>query len=243
MKDSEWDYYCYDRVASTMDQAKILLPEKQKKNLLVMSQAQHAARGRQGKTWLTTCGSLAATFVMPVPEKIDYSVFSLVIGMLLIDILDGSNRKLMIKWPNDLWTKDYKKVAGILVEQFKFSGTNFISIGIGINLEAKTIESSSASLYEAIGIAYHPCEIAGKIAINLPKFNLTFQEEGFQAFWSRWNELTFPVGTEIEALVNQKKVLGRYHGVDSQGKILLKIDNEEYSFTSLEISKVQYVSS
>ncbi len=240
---ADWEIRCYDRIDSTMCQAKELLKEKSKTNLLVLAQAQRSARGRLGSEWQTTSGALAATFVLPLEKNINYSCFTLVVGLLLLESINDSQRRVLIKWPNDLWTKNGQKIAGILVEQFQFQENNFLSIGIGMNLESKVPNLNSASLYEAIGIAYHPCDLASRLALKLPSYLKVFEEEGFTAFQSSWNKFSFPIDSEIEALFNQQKILGKYRGVDQQGRILVNINDEEYSFTSLEISKVRYVSS
>ncbi len=243
LSESDWDFYCYDRLDSTMDQAKLLLNQKVKQNLLVIAQAQRLARGRLGNQWQTTSGALAVTFILPVDGQISYTAFPLVVGLLLIESIADRQKKLMIKWPNDILTKNGQKIAGILVEQYQHKNQNFLSIGVGMNLESKIPGLDSASLYEAIGIAYHPCDLASKLALELPAILKTFQEFGFSAFQERWNNFSFPLGSEIEANWNQEKIHGRYGGVDQQGRILVNINNEDQSFTSLEISKVRYVSS
>lgn len=104
---------------------------------------QTAGRGRSGKAWYSPAGtSLAFSFLFrPEPFSLAHPV-TIYVGYALRECLQRlSEKKLCIKWPNDIYCEG-KKLAGVLSE---FHDGYFI-IGIGVNLETSAFPPELAEI-------------------------------------------------------------------------------------------------
>src|SRR6516225_5094673 len=75
--------------------------------LWVTAQRQTAGRGRRGRTWVSQPGNLYATLLLAAPALPQYSpqlslLAALAVHDALIHVVPGLERRLAIKWPNDL---------------------------------------------------------------------------------------------------------------------------------------------
>lgn len=142
---------CYDEVSSTMDRAR----ELSKKLLpgqigLVRAQRQTAGRGREGRPWENAVEGFWGTFCFKVASGVDgarpqLSGLSLVVGLQVLDSCESFGCSLKVKWPNDIFSLDGKKLAGILIESTSSgaSTSDFyyeVLIGIGINLRGAPLD-------------------------------------------------------------------------------------------------------
>jgi BirA family biotin operon repressor/biotin-[acetyl-CoA-carboxylase] ligase len=104
--------------------------------LLIISNNQRAARGRNKKKWISL-NQKSISFSLCF--KINANHFDLrhLVYMSCISLLDvlvkNTSKSIKIKWPNDLFL-DNRKVSGILIESLSVNKEIFVSIGIGINL-------------------------------------------------------------------------------------------------------------
>lgn len=125
--------------------------------ILLLAEQQTAGRGRLGRQWLSQPGdSLMFSLGLPLAPA-DWSGLSLAVGLSVAESLQpalpahGSQPRLGLKWPNDLWLSgpggDYK-LGGILIETASFAGAQpqhaapsttgptprYVVIGIGLNV-------------------------------------------------------------------------------------------------------------
>ena len=83
-----------------------------------LAEAQHAGRGRRGRSWMTPPGAAIAMSVGWAFRAAgrDLQALSLAVGVAAARALVRSGaRGVALKWPNDIWFED-RKVGGILVE-------------------------------------------------------------------------------------------------------------------------------
>ncbi len=90
---------------------------------------QTAGRGRQGRTWTSPPGVLPLSLVL---RDVASELLPLTVAVAVADVCGDT---ATIKWPNDIWLGDGKKVAGILVEARP--PANWCVAGIGINATAR----------------------------------------------------------------------------------------------------------
>ena len=109
---------------------------------LLVAERQTAGRGRMGRVWdggdLGDAGelpSLMFSLGLPLAPR-DWSGLSLAVGVCVAESLDPAVR---LKWPNDLWLADDRKLGGILVETASVAPTQpgevaprYVVIGIGM---------------------------------------------------------------------------------------------------------------
>lgn len=105
--------------------------------LLVVTNGQRAARGRNNKIWISlNQKSISFSLCFKVnAEQLDLRYLSYLSSTCLLDAMKENNCKdIKIKWPNDLYLND-KKVSGILIESLSINKDFYVSIGVGINID------------------------------------------------------------------------------------------------------------
>ena len=99
--------------------------------LVVVADQQHAGRGRLGRRWETAAGQNLLFSLVLTPAVLPQfaPVCVLAWAAAMADELD-----CLVKWPNDLVTRDGKKLGGILAELSSEAETiRYVVLGVGIN--------------------------------------------------------------------------------------------------------------
>lgn len=144
-----------DRVdGSTQDEARDLVRSGAPTPLAVLTRDQRAGRGRLGRSWSVAPGDgIALTLAHCTsvgPER--RSWYPLVAGLAVLETIttlmrdQGSRADLGVKWPNDIVTRDGRKLGGILVEA---EGPDHLLIGVGINLRPPAVPVDALALEPA----------------------------------------------------------------------------------------------
>ena len=127
----------------------------------LFAEHQPAGLGQRNKSWLALPGdALIMSAVLPTPRHI--SGLSVAVGASLWESLAGDKR-LCIKWPNDLLSLAGEKIGGILVEVI---GKKTI-IGVGINrrltpvlvAHIAALGRPAAALNDILTLSRHACAI------------------------------------------------------------------------------------
>lgn len=135
------------RVTSTFDVADELLRLEEPTPFAVLASEQTAGRGRLGRRFESpAAGSFAFTLVhrtgLPVAAR---SWFPIAVGVAALqtigELVPSARPALGLKWPNDLHTREGRKLGGILVEG---RGQDTVLLGIGINLAGPVLDGSGA---------------------------------------------------------------------------------------------------
>ena len=97
---------------------------------------QKKGRGQYGNSWESE-KNLNIAFSIAIPTnfvKISDSLFNFYTALLLRSFIAKlTNKKIEIKWPNDL-ILNQKKIAGLLIEKIKHHSQNYFIIGFGLNV-------------------------------------------------------------------------------------------------------------
>ena len=123
-----------DHCESTMNEAK-RLPDGGWQRVLALSQ--NSGRGRRGSSWQTQEGGLACTWILSsgTLERHPPGLIQTAVGAAVSDALG-----CYVKWPNDLVSKDGRKLGGILVEGS--SESDGIRVGIGLNRRGDVVDGA-----------------------------------------------------------------------------------------------------
>ncbi len=123
--------HVYERCTSSLDKAWELISEnKINPGDSVICLAQSRGRGRMGREWVSTKGSILAAWMIPRPETATCdNLLPLIVGLTIKRAMLSLGVSLSIKWPNDL-IYEHKKVGGILIEE----KDGKLVAGIGLNL-------------------------------------------------------------------------------------------------------------
>ena len=226
---------------------------------LLVAERQTAGRGRMGRVWDSDTEALEAlaslTFSLGLPlAPADWSGLSLAVGLAVAEGLDPDGQAgVRLKWPNDLWLADDRKLAGILVETASLplstgaagaagadlAAARYVVIGIGINIAPQrgapapvAGATPRAGLQDVLPAVDAPAALA-RVLAPLVAAVQQFEAQGFAPFQARFaardvlrgRAVRLSDGTEGQAL-----------GVDAQGAFRVQTAAGVQAVISNEIS-------
>ena len=221
--------------------------------VLLVAERQTAGRGRLGRPWQSAQDAaqpLSLTFSLGLPlAPLDWSGLSLAVGVSVAESLDADGRVgIRLKWPNDLWTADDRKLVGILVETATVAGASiaarpapaasqprYVVIGIGVNIGPRGgdgLRAPPAWLQEHRP-ALTAAEALRALAAPLVRDVLAFGEFGFTLFAERFAARDALFGREVEL---SDGTTGRCDGVGAAGELRVVSATGLQSITSSEVS-------
>ncbi|SHH29433.1 biotin--[acetyl-CoA-carboxylase] ligase [Massilia sp. CF038] len=195
-------------------------------NLLLVALRQTAGRGRAGRSWLSSEGSLTFSLAWKLHLPLHaLAGLPLAVGVALAETLARLGVRVQLKWPNDV-LKDGAKLAGVLIEtQAAPDGALWAVIGVGLNLTMpdeleQQIGRPAAGAPWLANMAR--AELMAMLLDQLADSLTEFEQTGFGAFSARWNRLHAWQGHQV-AIVDQGATLheGSAAGVDDRGALLL----------------------
>lgn len=186
----ENSFFHFKSVDSTMNEAKKIAEtsDSDSKIKIITADFQTEGKGHTGHKWDTTKGSLACTFITRPKISVSYCHRIVMAAQIALaeSLSSVSDKDFFVRWPNDIWTEK-GKVAGILDDVSSTGSiTNWINIGIGVNLCEKPDLSKT--------------DIAGKEITRkkiLSVFTDRFESECKRAerkddeLCAKWNSLNF----------------------------------------------------
>lgn len=166
-----------DETASTNDYLSHLckqgdVPELQ----VVTAQSQTAGKGQRGNTWESEKGKNLLFSIVLYPSFIEAKeqfYLSMLIAICVSEALEQYTEDIRIKWPNDIYWKDYK-IAGILIEN-ELMGKNIAQciIGVGLNINQEVFHSPApnpVSLRQICGKETEPSLILQDLSNRLSRY-------------------------------------------------------------------------
>lgn len=215
------------RLRSTNDEGMARARGGDKGRLWIVASEQTNGRGRHGREWTSPRGNLYASLMLidPCPVVIAPQL-GFVAGVALaasISDLVRHDRRLALKWPNDLLFAG-AKVAGILLEGAQAGAGRFACvIGFGVNCRS-----------HPTGLAYPATDLASFARVSDPGVLLERLSEkaaywldiwdegrGFEHIREAWLSLAGGLGDRIKVAGPNAVQEGLFRGVDSDGRLLL----------------------
>jgi BirA family biotin operon repressor/biotin-[acetyl-CoA-carboxylase] ligase len=226
---------------------------------LLVTEQQTAGRGRLGRDWHSSAyegtGVVPAlTFSLGLPlAPRDWSGLSLAVGVSVAESLQpqlpapqGGQPRILLKWPNDLWLQDGRKLGGILVETASLQlppgtvdGTRYVVVGIGLNVLpvltkdlGSELRTPPACLRE-VDATLTAASALERIAAPLVQALLGFADAGFAPFQERFAQRDLLAG---RAVTLSDGTHGSAHGVAEDGALLVHTARGMQVITSAEVS-------
>lgn len=236
--------YEYPVVESTNDIAKSLLENGAGEGTVIRADRQTAGRGRRGREWISESGNLYCSFILkpqcPLSQANQLSfVMALAVGETILSFL-SLPESLSYKWPNDLLLNK-EKVGGILIETESKGGQQVEScvVGIGVNLQSCPSNMS----YPVTSLKNHAkmtpiLEVLfSELLDKIKTFYHIWKQDGFEPIREKWLHRAYSLGEDLSIVVGEKKIRGKFIGLDSSGGLLIKgEDNSIQTLLSAEIS-------
>ncbi|BFO57907.1 biotin--[acetyl-CoA-carboxylase] ligase [Acidovorax sacchari] len=219
---------------------------------LLVAEVQTAGRGRLGRAWQNAAGdSLMFSLGLPLAPA-DWSGLSLAVGVSIAESLQPVPRagqpRLGLKWPNDLWLDDGRKLGGILVETASLVGAagawsgshpdrtaRYVVAGVGINVRPPPSEGLSTppgSLQEIDARLDAPAALLRTVP-PLVAMLQSFEANGFAPVQPRF--LQRDVLRDREVVLSDGGA-GTAQGVAQDGALLVRTPQGLQAVTSAEIS-------
>jgi BirA family transcriptional regulator, biotin operon repressor / biotin---[acetyl-CoA-carboxylase] ligase len=208
--------------ASTNDRARELALGGAPHGTLVTADEQTSGRGRQGRRWSAPAGR--ALLMSLVLREFD-PLLPLRAGNAVADVAGTEAR---VKWPNDVWLGDRRKVAGILVEGRPLEGWAVAGIGLNVAVRPGDLPPELRDL--AAGMGREPADVEGVLADLVAALE---------------RRLTEPAADALEALrardaLRDRRVAwaggqGTAAGIDDQGRLLVRTGTEQLALDAGEV--------
>lgn len=237
---TDWETIAFDEVDSTNNEARrrvasgtLTVPT------LIRTGRQTAGRGRGANTWWSDRGSLTFTLVFAPPH---YGLrteqlprVAIATAVALIEAIEETRAAppgiLGIRWPNDLESRDGKKLGGILPEAIRDPrGAEFLVVGIGLNVStnldaAPPFVRALATSIEALGGA--AVDVEAFLATALVCFDramtaLAAEDTRLAGCWQA-RDLLF--GHRVRVVTGDRTLVGEGRGIDPEGRLWLALDH------------------
>jgi BirA family biotin operon repressor/biotin-[acetyl-CoA-carboxylase] ligase len=216
----------------SIDSTQILIKELAEKGFpegtLVIALEQTSGKGRMNRKWISPKGGLWFSLLLrPSILSKDIYKLSLLFGVAITISLEHYGIKASLKWPNDIIINN-RKLCGILLEgDIELDKVNFVTVGIGINVNFPSnilpndLRSSSISIYDILGRNIDRAELLCKILEYSEKLYLQAINEGFSNIISLWRSKSSIFGKSIEVKLLDKSIKGIAIDIDDDGSLIL----------------------
>lgn len=191
----------------------------------VRADTQTAGRGRFQRAWVSDCGGLWLSAVVPVEtHSAAWRMLPLVTGVAICDALrELGARGLRLRWPNDVLLGN-RKLAGLLIDQFH-PGRAVVGIGLNVTNQPEACDPRLAGqvvrLTELVAAPPTPGALAERILISLRKVWQLASEVAPAHLLPRINAL-WDLPRRVAVDLDGPIVRGQFLGVDAAGRLLLR---------------------
>jgi len=240
------DITIFESIDSTNDYLKSLKSAKQR-SVVCLAEQQTKGKGRLGREWYSPFGkNIYLSCLYPFQKDVsELAGLSLVTGIAIFRTLQdvGVNKKLYLKWPNDV-LYDNQKLSGTLIEiQAETHGASHAVVGIGINvnmLGGDAITQAWTSLQKILDKYVDRNDLCALLINHLIACFRQFNEYGFASFINEWMDAEYLANRAITLQNLHEKIEGKVVGINEQGHLLLKLANGKVrAFSSGDASIVK----
>lgn len=190
----------------------------------VRADRQTGGRGRRGRIWVSEPGNLfASTLLRLQPADPPAQQLGFVAALALDRALSAwvPQKRLRLKWPNDVLLDD-RKLSGILLER----QDDAVVVGFGVNLMHHPDDSERPAIsLEAAGILPpSPDAFLQALADAWSVEVARWRAQGFLPVRDDWMARAHAFGAPLVArLADGAEYRGSYDGLDPDGALLLRL--------------------
>lgn len=225
---SSYHLLSYDTIDSTNEEAKRLARGGGAHGAVVWAKRQMAGRGRYSRVWESMEGNLFCSILLAPPCGIEQMTqLSYVAGLAAYEAIAPllpDAQAVFCKWPNDILVED-KKLAGILLESFQHDGTQWVVLGLGVNVNAHPQEV----MFPATSLTEQGVEIiSAKIVLSrfihhfIANYDV-WEKRGFAPIRRSWLKCAWRLGAPIRAALPHEEVEGIFKDIDTTGGLVIQM--------------------
>ena len=203
--------------SSTQSYLKELIQQdstKKDQDIIVTCANQTNGKGRGENSWHSLNGAITMSCLLSSGESV--TTIPLKVGLFISDFFkEKFNKDIFLKWPNDLMTKDHKKVGGIICHLID----NKIVVGIGINLIEDPSFTKQSFKWDTLKIGPNLIK-QDQLSLNLYEFLLKNQSKTFGP--QEWNERCIHLNKQVEIKDEFSSTKGVFKGVSEKGEAIIQ---------------------
>ena len=215
----------YPSLTSTMEVARQEALQGAAEGTVILADEQTAGRGRLKRAWLAPGGNIALSVILY--PSLSYLPSMIMLASLTVahSIEIATGLKPQIKWPNDILIQG-RKVCGILLESdVQGSTVNYVSIGIGINVNLRRadfpeIQDIATSLADELGRDMSRLAVIRCLLVEMEKLYLTLLAGG--SIYEEWRDSLVTLGKKVRATTGDAVYEGVAESVARDGSLLLR---------------------
>jgi BirA family transcriptional regulator, biotin operon repressor / biotin---[acetyl-CoA-carboxylase] ligase len=233
-------HIAYDTLGSTSAEALALARAGERGPLWISARVQTAGRGRRGSRWVSSSGNLHATLLLSEPSSAASApqlsfVAALAVHDSIANCAPQIERRLRVKWPNDLLI-GRDKVSGILIEgqnEPMFS----VAIGVGVNCANHPADTAyPATDLSAAGADISSDALIGQLAKCMhERIGQWDRGRAFATIRADWLKRAAGLGELLQVRLPERDIAGRFEGLDENGRLLLAMPEGRINVTAGEI--------
>jgi len=198
---------------STQDLVKEQLSLHPTDNIIASCDHQMNGHGRGQKKWIDSDGTLCFSLSLQAFKIPSFTAMEL--AVIVCQFFHQKNKKILLKWPNDLINLNGKKCGGILLQSFAHQ---YIA-GIGLNLFFNEKEFG--------GVFDEPFSFSKKEwAQELGQFIRDNRFQDSDALKSQWMHLCSHHNQQVQIIENEILFEGKFIGLGPYGEAQLQIESE-----------------
>ena len=217
-------------IGSTNDRARELLAGPTGEGIAVVADHQTSGRGRRGRTWVSPPGRnlMVSVAVRPRLDRGRAGLLGIAAAVAVRDACDGAagDRRIGLRWPNDVVSADGLKLAGLLLET-TLVGERLVDavIGVGVNVNWRRAEmppeiaERASSLADLAGTDLDRVALLADLLARLDR-EIAALEEGISPV-DRFREASVLDGREVSVEVGPERLDGTVSGIAGDGALLL----------------------
>ena len=221
----------FNTINSTNTKAKELASLDMTSGTIVISEEQTLGTGRFGRQWSSPKfkGIWMSIILRPNVDPTKASNITLVGAAAVIKDLKDLGLKAQIKWPNDI-ILNKKKLGGILTEMSsKLNVTNYIVMGIGINVNnslmdfKEELQNIATSLKIETGEEISRQKLLGGILNHFEKlYEEYINENNFASTLETCRSNSILLGKEIQLYIKGVLVTATAIDINEEGLLIIK---------------------
>lgn len=227
----------FDQIDSTNNEALRLAKAKVIGDFVIVARKQTAGKGQKGRKWESIPGNLHASLLLQSELDLNrLKELSFLTAVVLHKTVSDFVKKLnapkidiKLKWPNDVLI-DGKKLAGILLESARINDINYVIIGVGVNTHfvPKINNTPVTSLLNEGMILRDSGDFLNQFIINFySRFKKWQSENSFAPIKKEWQKNAYNLNEIITLDDGVQKISGIFTGIDKEGAICIKINDEQ----------------
>ncbi len=246
---------CHETIGSTNDRLKELARRGAAEWTIVLADRQTGGRGREGRVWVSPAGGLYLSILLR-PRFARLSLLPLAAGVAVAEAAAEIGLDVALKWPNDVLVRGaaagaaaggdgvLRKLAGILAEAASGpTGTEWVVLGIGVNLTTDSLPPEVAKSAAALGEgAADPPDVAAVTAAIVTRLRVWYDAlasspasvvEAWRARALAW------WGEPVAVRTADATLRGRLLGIDDEGALLVEAGGERHRLLSGDVVRLR----